>query len=338
MSLIIYSFLALALLRVALAPLVRYFRDEKGFRKYATQNWLSGILPIAYGWEVGRKHEKFHTQRLHEALMENPVIRVGPNWLSFGSSRAVKDIYGYQSKCLKAAIYDSLQGGGKHLVNIVDRSEHSNRRRMVAIAYAPKNIEAWEPDVAKIIHTLVEQMDRICTAPLNHASQKPRVEDLTFEGVHWSNLFTFEAVVKLGLSKDLGFMEAGNDIVEITDPDGTVRKVSAYTSLHGGSRATSTLVWDTENFPLLKKLSNTLSTKYRKNWQHGADWRAIVTKLTMERKDRYKKGEILDDLFQPMMEDKTGSEPDIHDQDRIAEVDQMSKILCGIYLIFRPYF
>jgi hypothetical protein len=323
MFLVICSFFTLASLCIALSPLVTYFRDEKGFRKYPTQNWLSGISSLAYGWEVGRTHKTFHTRRLHEALMKDHVIRVGPNWLSFGSSRAVKDIYGYESKCLKAAIYGALQGGGKHLVNIVDRFEHSHRRRMVATAYAPKNTAAWEPDVAKSLHTLVKKMDGMCTAPLSFNESVPE-DDLKFEGMHWSNLFTFEVVVKLGLSKDLRFIEAGNDFVKIKDPDGKDRRVSSYESLHGGSRAASTLIWDTENFVLLKKVSNALSPQYRKDWQRGADWRAIVTKLTLERMERYKNGEVLDDLFQPMMEDRTGAEPDITNQDRIAEVDQMS--------------
>lgn len=146
-----------------------------------------------------------------------------------------------------------------------------------------------------------------------------------FEGMHWSNMFALEAVVKIGLSKDLHFIEAGNDLTDVMDPDGSVRKVSCIDSLHGGSRAASTLIWDTEWFPFFKKVSKLLSSRYRANWQRGADWRKIVTKLTVERMDRFKNGEVLDDLFQPMMEDKRGLEPDIHDQDRIAEVDQMSR-------------
>lgn len=319
---IISSFIAIASLYVALRPLIAYLQDEKGFRKYPTQNWLSGITSLAYGWEVGRKHDLFHTRRLHNALTKNPVIRVGPNWLSFASARAVKDIYGYNSPCTKGAIYASLQGGGKHLVNIVDRAEHSHRRRMVAVAYGPKNIDAWEPDVANSVARILKQMDSMCTTPLSPEQILPTSEDLKFDAVHWSFLFSFETVVKVGLSKDLHFTEAGNDTISVNDK---VKDVSFSESLHGGSRATSTLVWDTEWFPFLKKVTNALSTKYRENWQHGEDWKAIVTQLSKERMERYEDGEVLDDLFKPMLEDKNGSTPEIHDQDRVAEVDQMSK-------------
>ena len=57
------SCLTLASLLIVLSPLITYFRDEKGFRKYPTQNWLSGITVSAYGWKVERKHDVFHTRR-----------------------------------------------------------------------------------------------------------------------------------------------------------------------------------------------------------------------------------------------------------------------------------
>ncbi|KAL9117860.1 MAG: hypothetical protein Q9187_005598 [Circinaria calcarea] len=324
MIVIISFFVAIYALYLALNPLIEYLCDPKGLRKYPEQNWLSGISNLAYGWEVGRKHAVFHTRRLHNALMKDPVIRVGPNWLSFGSSRAVNDIYGYNSRCEKAAIYSSLQGGGKHLVNIVDRTEHSHRRHMVAAAYAPKKIDMWAPDITDSTAMLLKRMDGMCTAPLSSGGSVAK-EDLKFEGMLWSNLFTLETLVKIGLSKDMRLLEAGNDNYVLNDPDGTARTVSCYKSLHGGSMATSTLIWDTDWFPLLKKVTMALSPWYANNWQNGANWRAIVTQLVMERIDRYKNGEILDDLFQPTMEDKkTGTEPEISNQDRIAEADQMS--------------
>ena len=312
---------------VIFRPVFRYFRDEKGLRKYPTQNFLSGISSLAYGWEVGRKHKVFHTRRLHDDLMQKGVVRLGPNWLSFGSSRAVNDIYGYTSPCKKAAIYDSLQGGGQHLVNISEKSIHQGRRRMVAAAYAPKNTEMWEGPVVDSVVALLDQMDGMCTAPLPSGDGTPKKEDLKFEGMHWSNLFTFEAVIKVGLSKDMHFLDAGNDLVAINGPDGKEIKVSCVQSLHGGSRATSTLIWDTDLFPTLKKASILLSPWYKREWEKGANWRKIVEKLTAERIDRYENGDILDDLFQPMMEDKKGNEPDIVNRDRIAEVDQMSKFM-----------
>lgn len=328
MLLILYPFFTLTLLYVALHPVIVFFRDAKGFRKYPLQNWLSGITALAYGWEVGRKHDVFHTRRLHDALKTNPIIRIGPNWLSFGSSRAVKDIYGFNSSCNKGDIYAALQGGGKNMLNMVDRSEHSYRRRMVAIAYAPKNIDVWEPQIADSVARLLKQMDQLCTAPLSPKENIPRPEDLTFDGVHWSYLFAVEGVVRIGLSKDLRFTEAGNDLFPVSNANGEVRQVSVRESFRGGVRATSTLVWDTRWFSFLQKATRALSSKYWENWQHGEDSAAFVTQLVQERMTRYHDGEKLDDLFQPMVEDKSGGMPEIDDPGRIAEADQMSRPSC----------
>ena len=112
---------------------------------------------IGYNWEVGRKHKLFHTKRLHNKLMQQHVIRVAPNWLSFARSRAVQDIYGYNSPCKKAPIYDVLQGGGAHMKNITDKSAHSGRRLMVASIYAPRNTEKWIGDIEESALAFVNQ-------------------------------------------------------------------------------------------------------------------------------------------------------------------------------------
>ena len=116
--------------------------------------------------------------------MKNPVIRVDPNWLSFGTSRAVKDIYNYKSPCNKNSIYASLQGGEKHLTNIVDWPKHSHRRRMIAVVYAPKNIEAWESKVVNSVNRLLKQMDDMCIASFSCRESLSKKEDLKFDGVH----------------------------------------------------------------------------------------------------------------------------------------------------------
>ncbi|KAF2638392.1 cytochrome P450 CYP5280A1P [Massarina eburnea CBS 473.64] len=316
------TLLALSIFVVALLPIVYHFYDPKGFRKYPTQNWLSGISYLGYCWEVARNHEHFHSHRLHEAHKRYPVMRVGPNWLSFTKAQAAKDIYGYTSSCSKAAIYDSLSGGGRHLVNITEKSIHSGRRRMMAAAYAPRHSEKWEKGIAESMANLLLHMDERCTGPLND-SHDASLGELGFEAMYWSNLYTYEVIIKIGLSQDMGWLKAGNDLVEITNPDGTTKTISAIQCLHAGSRASAVLVWDTQRFPLYKHIAMRLSKSYAEHVKQAADWRTLVTRMARERTVRFEAGEALDDLFEPMMVGKGGEKPDIHDRDRIAEVDQM---------------
>jgi hypothetical protein len=44
--------------------------------------------------------------------------------------------------------------------------------------------------------------------------------------------------------------------------------------------------------------------------------------LVMERMERPANGEVLSDLFQPILEDARGYKPDITTKDRIAEIEQ----------------
>ena len=322
---IIASFLLMYAASIVLKPLLHYFRDEFGLRKYPGENLLSGISGLGHNWEVGRKHRLFHTKRLHDKLMKEPVIRVAPKWLSFGRSRAVQDIYGYNSPCRKAPIYDVLQGGGAHMNNITDKSAHSDRRRMVAATYAPRNTDKWIGHVEESALALVNQMERMCTAPLPPGQSAPKDDELTFDGTHWSYMFTIEALLKVGISKNMHFVDAGNDLVSIKDCKGRYIEASVVQGLHGGGRATSSLIWDTELFPTLKKIATFVSPWYKRNFEHGGNWRRIAEDLVAERMERCRNGEVLDDLCTPMIDDKDGREPDISNLDRVAEVDQMSQ-------------
>lgn len=210
-----------------------YFRDEKGFRKYPTQNWASGLTPLAYGWGCGRSHRVNHSKRLHAALQKHSVIHIAPNWLAFGCSQAVKDTYGYTSKCVKAATYDLLSEGGANLNNISDKSFHSSRRRMVASSYAPKNIQKWEPKVAASVADLMAQMDARCTGRRGPES---------FDAVHWIFLFSVETVIKIMLSKDLFFLRNGTDHVYLEDAEGRPQAVRSVYNSHASQRAAATVI------------------------------------------------------------------------------------------------
>ncbi|KAK5633188.1 hypothetical protein RRF57_008902 [Xylaria bambusicola] len=232
-AILLTAFLFLSPAIVLLRLFIVYLRDDKGFRKYPTQNWASGLTPLAYGWECSRTQKDMHSKRLYEALQENPVLRIGPNWLAFGRSQAVKDIYGFTSRCRKAAIYDNLSQAGANLTNISDKSFHSARRRIVASAYAPKRADVWEPKVADSITALMAQIDIRCTGP--------RGQDL-FDAVHWMFLFSVESVIKVMISKDVFFLRNGTDYIYFKDADGKDRAVRSIHNVHASQRAAATVI------------------------------------------------------------------------------------------------
>jgi hypothetical protein len=75
------------LLRCIVYPFILYLFDAKGFRKYPNLSPFSGFSNIPYMVlsTSGRRSEK-----LAELHQKHPVIRIGPNSLSFGDCKAIK--------------------------------------------------------------------------------------------------------------------------------------------------------------------------------------------------------------------------------------------------------
>lgn len=88
---------------------------------------------------------------------------------------------------------------------------------------------------------------------------------------------------------------------------------------------TDSSLGDMQNFSFWQKLTTLLSKQYADNWKAGTNFHMAMEALTIERMERHAKGEVLNDLFQPMLEDRKGSKPDITTKDRIAEVEQAGK-------------
>jgi hypothetical protein len=68
-------------------PVIEYFRDSKGLRKYPNLNFLSGITDLSFIYEA---HKGFRSRALLEAHQKSPVVRIGPNSLSYSDISAIK--------------------------------------------------------------------------------------------------------------------------------------------------------------------------------------------------------------------------------------------------------
>lgn len=74
-------------IRFVLVGVVQYVRDPKGLRRFPTLDPLAGITNLSFMREA---HRGFRSKRLETLHKVHPVIRTGPNSLSFGSPRAIK--------------------------------------------------------------------------------------------------------------------------------------------------------------------------------------------------------------------------------------------------------
>jgi hypothetical protein len=85
---ILFSLLTLFLFSYfVLWPVIEYFRDAKGLRKYPNLNILSGITDLSFSYEA---QKGFRSRTLLEAHKKSPVVRIGPNSLSYSDISAIK--------------------------------------------------------------------------------------------------------------------------------------------------------------------------------------------------------------------------------------------------------
>jgi cytochrome P450 len=218
--------------------------------------------------------------------------------------------------------YDTLAGTHHHLADTTDKLDHQRKRRILASAYALKNLEGWEHKVADKTARFIVAADARCTQALKKG-MGPAPEDLVFDYRAYSNFFTLDAVADIGLSERLGFLDQGHDLVTAETMDGKLYKINYRQCLHATARAQSVLVWAYSWFPVLSKISKFVSNDYRRMWKLNEGWNDIVWHRATQRLARYRAGEQLDDFFSALMEDKNGNPNGMEWGEIVAEISIM---------------
>lgn len=301
-------------------PIINYLRDPKGLRHYPNYYLFSGISDLPFIYEA---HKAFRSRNLFEVHKTHPVLRVGPNSLSYADPRAIKDIYGHGTTCVKDHFYSELSGTHSHLADVVDKADHARKRKVLSSAYAIKNLEEWEFKVADMTGRFIKAFDGKCTAPLPSNQSTPKEEDLTVDYREWSHLYAIAAIANIGLSEDLGFLDQGSDIVKSESSNGTVKQVHWRECHSSMARATYNLVWAYGWYDTFVRISKIVSSTYRQRWRLNDDWNGIVLNRATTRLKRYMAGEKLDDFFSAMMDDKNGAPHNLEWGEIVAEISIM---------------
>ncbi|KAF4552146.1 Cytochrome P450-like protein 4 [Elsinoe fawcettii] len=308
-----------AFIYVFICPIISWIVDLKGLRKYPTLHPLSGFTNLALVYEA-QKGDRHHSLLLRHK--DNPVIRLGPNFLSFSAPAAIKDIYGHSTPCIKDQFYTELAGSHRHLADVVDKAEHARKRKVLSSAFAIRHLEEWEYKVTDMTSRLIKAYDQACTAPV--------VPGNVFEAQHgtidhrdWMNYFTIAAIANIGLSEDVGFLDRGDDMIISEGVDGTTKKVSYRESLFGNLSATTYLVWVYDWYTLFASFCRIISPTYRKNFELAANWDGIVLRRATSRLKRYQAGEKGDDFFTALMEDRMGRPHNLEFGEIVAEISIM---------------
>ena len=292
-----------------------------GLRKFPNFAPASGIFSLPFMVLAHGGARSSYLSKLHQ---RQPVLRTGPNALSFGSVRAIKDIYGHSTLCLKDESYILTSGTHFHLADVVDKGEHARKRKVLSMAYAIKHLVAWEHKVADKVERLIKHFDKCCTAPPVDAGEmmNPHPKDITVDFRAWSNFFSLDAIADIGLSERLGLLDQGHDLVEGQKPDGALVQLKLRECLYPTARKQSLLLWSYSWYKILNKVANVIPF-YRRMSESSNGWDAIVLRRATKRLERYKADEKLDDFFQALMESKNGALHNLPWGETVAEINIM---------------
>ncbi|KAJ9606266.1 hypothetical protein H2200_009227 [Cladophialophora chaetospira] len=141
---------SIAIYRIAFHPLKRFpgptlAKLTKWTTTYYTKDGYSHVwLPAL--------HEKY-----------GPIVRTGPNELSFSSPSSIKYIHGVQGARLRRGpFYDAhthnASGRGRSIVNSRDWENHRVRRRVWDQGFSQKSLRGYEPRLRDVLNELCEAL------------------------------------------------------------------------------------------------------------------------------------------------------------------------------------
>jgi len=135
-----------------------------------------------------------------------PIVRIGPDRLSFIQSEAWKDIYGHRSGGRQANVkdprfYDEMDlDGHRNVLTERDGTEHGRLRRIFSHAFSDKALKEQQPLLDSYVNQLVSNIRRALDEDPNHE----------FDAVKLYNFTTFDIMADLTFGESLGMLRTSN--------------------------------------------------------------------------------------------------------------------------------
>ncbi|KAK4038216.1 hypothetical protein C8A01DRAFT_17663 [Parachaetomium inaequale] len=193
-------------LPIALAAVLAWLlrnRYHNGLNKYPGP-FLASLTDWWRFFDVyGRRPERSHIA-LHRKY--GPVVRLGPNTLSFSDPDSLKTIYGLNKGFVKSDFYVVQQSVVKghslpSLFSTTDNDFHMQFRRCVNSAFAMSALVQYEPFVDNTTKLFLKQTERLYI-------DQPGTCDFT----QWLQFYAFDVIGEITYSKRHGFIEKNEDV------------------------------------------------------------------------------------------------------------------------------
>lgn len=144
----------------------------------------------------------FHHRAIH-ALHEKygPVVRIGPNNLSFINPQAWKDIYAHKKTREQDMIKDPefyVRNPDAPTIVNGNHEEHARYRRLYSPGFSARSLREQEPLIQNYVNMFISSLSRLCENG-----------ETSTDMVQWFNFVTFDIIGDLAFGEPFGCLENG---------------------------------------------------------------------------------------------------------------------------------
>ena len=163
---------------------------------------VTDLYSTYHAWK-GDRHLEFW--RCHEQY--GPIIRFGPNSLSFNTSSALKEIYGFKANVRKADFYLAFPATKDSFSthSAIDKVAHARKRRVLSHAFSDAAVKSYDKHilahVRQLCSNLGESGHSLSSEKPTHQWSEPRNMSLQ------ADYLTFDIMGDLCFGKAFGMLE-----------------------------------------------------------------------------------------------------------------------------------
>lgn len=122
------------------------------------------------------------------------------------------------------------------MFNVRDRAEHGRKRKIIAHAFSPGAVHAFESHMSANLRRWVQQLDRISQYP------EPGRNHATVDIMPWCTYLAFDVIGDLAFGAPFGMVAKGRDECESQyEPDGPITVTTGAETLNRRGEVSSTL-------------------------------------------------------------------------------------------------
>ncbi|KAH9213498.1 cytochrome P450 [Leptodontidium sp. 2 PMI_412] len=221
------------------------------FRKYPGP----ALARVSRIWSRRANLNGLKYMRIHQAHQKHgPIVRIGPNELSFANPAAVKDIYTSDSFVKEESFYFAKRGyEEEHLFSFRNPDAHTQRRKLLSRGYSQGTVLSFEQEISTKLQTMFDQI----STEITHS--KP------VDIYQWAQLFSFDVVYhllfgedprSLGMEKEhatLGYFRAWKPIFAYKEFLPQMEKFGIYLPGSVGDNFRKVKAWKDYSVSLIKK-------------------------------------------------------------------------------------